>query len=179
MNLLTRLRDFFAPEQRAREVSWDALRGGVDIGGTVLVNPRMAENLSTVLACVNAISSAMSSLPAYVYRKMDKGREIDEQHPIAKLISNGPSENQTWPDFMEWLMASVLLRGNALSEIVYDARGAVIGLKPIPWEWVSVQMLGSGRLVYDVVETIALYGSTGRPRRLLQDEVSTSEGQKR
>jgi phage portal protein BeeE len=68
-------------------------------------------------------------------------------------------------------MASVLLRGNALAEIVTDARGAVVGLKPIPWEWVSVQMLGSGRLVYDVVETIALYGSTGRPRRLLQDEV--------
>lgn len=66
MNLVRRIADYFKPEQRAREVSWDALRGGVDIGGTALVNPRMAENLSTVLACVNAISSAMSSLPAYV-----------------------------------------------------------------------------------------------------------------
>ena len=68
-------------------------------------------------------------------------------------------------------MASVLLRGNALAEIVVDARGAVIGLKPIPWEWASVQMLTNGRLVYDIVELTHVYGGTGRPRRLLQDEV--------
>jgi HK97 family phage portal protein len=158
-------------EERAKEVSWDALRGGVDIGGTVLVNPRMAENLSTVMACVGAISSAMASLPAYVYKRLDRGREIDEQHPVAKLIANGPSQHQSWPDFIEWLMASVLLRGNALSGIGYDARGAVVGLKPIPWEWVSVRLLGSGRLAYDVVELTHISGGTGKPRRLLQDEV--------
>jgi HK97 family phage portal protein len=141
MNLIQRIANYFSPEKRAREVSWDALRGGVDIGGTVLVNPRVAENLSTVMACVGAISSAMASLPAYVYKRLDKGREIDESHPVAKLIANGPSQHQSWPDFIEWLMASVLLRGNALSEIVYDARGAVVGLKPIPWEWVSVHCL--------------------------------------
>jgi len=36
---------------------------------------------------------------------------------------------------------------------------------------VTVQLLPSGRLVYDILETTALYGGTGRPRRLLQDEV--------
>lgn len=171
MGLIRRLADLIDPlEERAREVSWDALKGGVDIG-TGIVNPRMAENLSTVLACVGAISSAMASLPAYVYRKLDKGREIDEQHPLALLIANGPNQHQTWADFVEWLMASVLLRGNALAEIVTDARGAVVGLKPIPWEWVSVQLLSSGRLVYDVVELTSITGGTGRPRRLLQHEV--------
>ena len=67
-------------------------------------------------------------------------------------------------------VASALLRGNAVSEIVTDGRGAVVGLKPIPWEWVSVQLLRSGRLAYDVTE-VTSYGGTGRPRRLLQDEV--------
>jgi len=170
MSFFKRLKSLFT-EERAKEVSWDALRGGVDIGGTALVNPRMAENLSTVLACINAISSAIASLPAYVYRRLERGREIDEQHPVARLIANGPNQHQSWADWMEWTIASALSRGNALSEIVYDARGAVVGLKPIPWEWCSVQLLGSGRLAYDVVETTALYGGTGRPRRLLQDEV--------
>jgi HK97 family phage portal protein len=68
-------------------------------------------------------------------------------------------------------MASVLLRGNALSEIITDARGAVIGLHPISWENVSVQLLPNRRLAYDVTDITYLYGGTGRPRRLLQDEI--------
>lgn len=183
MGLIRRIADVFDPvekagpaespafvEERASEVSWDALRGGVDIG-TAIVNPRMAENLSTVLACIGAISSAMASLPAYVYRKLPKGREIDEGHPLATLITSGPNQHQTWADWVEWVLASVLLRGNALAEIVTDTRGAVIELRPIPWEWCSVQLLPNGRLVYDVVEMTAVYGGTGQPRRLLQDEV--------
>jgi HK97 family phage portal protein len=168
---MRRLADWIAPaETRGREVSWDALRGGVDLAGAI-VNPRIAENLSTVLACVGAISSAMASLPAYIYRQVERGRVIDSAHPLARLIAYGPNEHQTWADFVEWLMASALLRGNALAEIVTDSRGAVTALKPIPWEWCSVQLLPSGRLAYDVVELVSSYGGTGRPRRLLQGEV--------
>ena len=73
MGLIRRIADVLDPiETRAREVSWDALRGGVDLGGAI-VKPRVAENLSTVLACVGAISSAMASLPAYVYRSEASG----------------------------------------------------------------------------------------------------------
>src|SRR5262249_49284962 len=128
-------------------------------------------NLSTVLACVSAIASAMASLPAYVYRTVESGRELDESNPVARLIALGPNQHQTWSDWLEWTMASVLLRGNALSEIVTGARGAGTALRPVPWEWCSVQLLASGRLVYDIVELTHLYGGTGWPRRLLQDEV--------
>jgi len=144
--------------------------GGLDIGGQ-LVNPRTAENLSTVLACVGAISSAMASLPAYVYREIERGREIDYGHPVARLVAQGPNQHQTWTDWIEWTMASVLLRGNAISEIVTDQYGTVTELRPIPWEWVSVQLLPSGRLAYDVSEVTSIYGGTGRMRRLLQGEV--------
>ena len=113
----------------------------------------------------------MASLPAYVYRRLERGREIDEGHAVARLIANGPNQHQTWADFVEWLVASVLLRGNGLAEIVTDARGAVAGLKPIPWEFASVQLLSTGRLAYDITEITAITGGTGRPRRLLQDEV--------
>ena len=43
-------------------------------------------------------------------------------------------------------MASVLLRGNALAEIVTDARGAVTASAADPVGAASVQMLASGRL---------------------------------
>jgi HK97 family phage portal protein len=173
MGLIRRIADYLDPvEERSSEVSWDMLRGGVDLGAAGgIVNPRVAENLSCVMACVSAISSAMASLPAYVYRSVPSGREIDDGHPVSRLIALETNLHQTWADWLEWTMASVLLRGNALSEIVFDARGAVTALRPIPWEWVSVQMLPRGRLVYDVVELTHIYGGTGKPRRLLQDEV--------
>jgi len=150
--------------------SWDLMRGGVDLGGAYPANPHAAENLSTVLACVGAISSAMASLPAYVYRFDDAGRSIDDRHPVSRVIER-PNQHQTWSDWLEWAMASVLLRGNALAEIVTDNMGAVIGLHPVPWENVNVQLLRSGRLVYDVTDITYLGGGSGRPRRLLQDEV--------
>jgi HK97 family phage portal protein len=157
-------------EERAGGSSWDAL-SGLSTGTGTLVNARIAENLSTVLACVNAISSALASLPAYVYRWEAGGRAIDESHPLMDLILAGPNQWQSWPDWVEWLMAQVLLRGNALSEIVLDGSGRIVALRPIPWEWVSVQLLPSGRLAYDVVEITNIYGGTGRPRRLLEGEV--------
>ncbi|WP_254434843.1 phage portal protein, partial [Magnetospirillum sp. UT-4] len=88
-----------------------------------------------------------------------------------RLVRRGPNPWQTWPDFIEWLVASTLLRGNGLAEIIHDSRGAVVELRPIPWDWVTVYLLPSGRLAYDVAEQAGLWGSTGRIRRLLQGEV--------
>jgi HK97 family phage portal protein len=174
MGLLRRIADTFDPPAETR-TSWPwwpspGWLGGVDGGGRV-VNARTSENLSTVLACVSAISSAIASLPAFVYRVTDEGRNEDPGHPLARLIRNGPNSKQTWPDFIEWLMASTLLRGNGLVEIETDGGGRVTELVPIPWEYVSVQLLPNGRLAYDIVATTSLYGATGRLRRLLEGEV--------
>jgi HK97 family phage portal protein len=171
MGLIRRIADYLDPVEQRHVTSWDLLQNGVDLAGAYPANPHAAENLSTVLACVSAISSAMASLPAYVYRYSDAGREIDDVHSIARLIELGPNQHQTWSDWLEWTMASVLLRGNGLSEILTDARGAVIGLNAVPWEFVNVQLLPSGRLVYDITEITSMFGGTGKTRRLLQDEV--------
>lgn len=173
MSILKRIANWIDPEKRSissRDPELARAFGGLDLGGT-LVNPKTAENLSTVLACVGAISSAMASLPAYVYRQIENGREIDDSHPVSRRIALGPNQHQTWSDWIEWTMASVLLRGNALSEIVTDSRGELTALRPVPWEWVAVQLLPNSRLVYDVSEITSIYGGTGGTRRLLQDEV--------
>jgi HK97 family phage portal protein len=136
------------------------------------INPYAAENLSTVLACVQAISSALAALPAGVYRQDGKARIEDREHPLMALIQHGPNQRQTWPDLVEFTMAQVLLWGNALIEIVAGPDGRVVELRPVPWVNVSVQLLPSGRLAYDVYEVNGLYGGTdGRRRRLLADEV--------
>jgi HK97 family phage portal protein len=148
-----------------------ALFGALPTASGAYVTPRAAEGLATVLACVSAISSAIGSLPAYVYRRDPAGRAEDVTHPVNRLIRQGPNPWQTWPELVEWLVASALLRGNALAEIETDGRGAVTGLAPIPWGGVSVQLLPSGRLAYDVTFFNGIVGGTGKVRRLLADEV--------
>ena len=169
MGLLRRMAEYFEPETRdEEEPSWDYLSGHNTLAP---VNARVAENLSTVLACVGAISGSIASLPTYVYRRDGGTRVEDPTHPLGRLIHLGPNQWQTWPDFVEWLLASTLLRGNGLAEIVTDNQGQVVELRPIPWDWVAVQLLPNGRLAYDVTELTSVYGGSGRMRRLLQDEV--------
>ncbi len=134
------------------------------------VSPRLAENLSTVSACVGAIASTMASLPAYVYRTTSTGREELRDHPVARLTRR-PNDWQTWPDLIEWVMAQALLHGNALCVVGYDGAGRPTALLPIPWGNVQVFLLPSGRLAYDVARYVAPWGGTGQPRRYLAGEV--------
>ena len=114
------------------------------------VNPETAEALSTVFACVTAISSSISALPARLYQTNGKTRQEVTTGQIAALLRNGPNAYQSTPEFLETLTAQILLRGNGLVEVTSDKYGTVIGLRVIPWNWVNVQMLPNGRLVYDV-----------------------------
>lgn len=171
MGILNRL--LGRTEERAGlpDPSWSFLGGGAVTGGR-LINQGMAEGLSAVSGCVDAIAGGLAPLPAYVYRTTGAGRMIEERHPLMRLIRKGPNRHQTWPDFIQWLVASVLLRGNALAEVIFDPRtGEVAELRPVMWENVSVMLLPSGRLAYDVTDITSIHGGGGRPRRLLQDEV--------
>jgi HK97 family phage portal protein len=159
-----------AAETRASEdPSWAALSAWSPVSS--FASARLAENLSVVLACTSAISTAIASLPAEVQRRTSAGWAADDRHPLARLIAGGPNEHQSWPDFLEWLVASTVLRGNGLAELVTDGAGMVTALLPVPWDRVSVHRLPNGRLRYDVAGDASLPGSTGRPRRLLDSEV--------
>jgi HK97 family phage portal protein len=166
MGLLRRLVDRLDPiETRAAYSSWEALQSGwasADASGQV-VTPASAEHaISAVGACVDVIAGAISSLPAYVMRWDGVRRVEAPTHPLQRLIDRGCNGTQSWSAWLSWTMGQVLLRGNAVSEIVTDQRGALIGLLPIPWDEISVVELPGGRIGYDI--------DTPR-RRLLPDEV--------
>lgn len=173
MGLLRRLANRFDPVLETRaEPSWDALRG-LTVAAGHSVNPRTAEGLSVVLACVAGISTGIASLPAYVYRSRPDGggRDEDGAHPLARMIRRGPNPWQTWPDLIEWTVASALLRGNAVLEGVWDRAGRLQELRPVPWDYVTVLLLPSGKLAYDVEQFVAMDGRTAGRRRLLAEDV--------
>lgn len=151
-------------ERRAAiDPSWAGLAPGV--GYYAGQSARSAENLSTVLACTNLIGDSLGSIPAIVYRREGDSRVEAPSHPLAKLVRQGVNPDMTWPEFVSHIAASTLLTGNGLAEILRGGNGQLTGLRYIPWGFVTVAELTSGRLAYDVSD------GRGKTRRLLSGEV--------
>lgn len=165
MGMIDRFASLMGYEKRADcdDLSWAAL--APSIGYTAGLSARAAENLSSVLACINAISTALAYVPALVYRREGGNRIEALGHPLTRITRNGATEAMTWPDFIEHLVASALLTGNGLAEILRSGNGQLAGFRFIPWGMVTVTELSSGRLGYDVSD------GRGRTRRLLSGEV--------
>lgn len=138
--------------------------GSLGLSGGSYVDTRQAEQLSGVVACVGAISSALASLPARLYRVSAAGRTELATHPIARLIRQ-PNQHQSWPEWCEQVLSECLLTGNAVAAIERDAAGQAISMTVLPWSTLRVSVLPSGRLAYDQVQR------AGGTRRFLQGEV--------
>jgi HK97 family phage portal protein len=148
----------------------------------------LPENLAVVCACVQAIAGGIASLPASVYQRLPDGKRVERpDHPVARLI-RAPNELQSWADFVEWLLASALLQGNAVAVVDHDQRGAPVALYPVPWwacqpilvpaapaEAMGSPVIPNSKLVFDVTMTMVPWPMpvrpTGFPVRYFADEV--------
>ncbi|WP_374656460.1 phage portal protein [Dongia sp.] len=139
--------------------------GDLDANFGQRVNAMRTEWLSAAAAAIDAIAGTICSLPAYVYRVTDAGREEDPGHPLARLTVDGFNDNLSWPDGVQWLGAECLRYGNAALEKI-PAAGAVRELVPLPWPCLVPKILASGRMVYEYTDPI-----TGLRRRLLDTDV--------
>jgi len=158
-------------EKRAgNDPSWGFLSGRPQ-PGTPFVNPLFFECLSAVAGCVSIISTSLASCPTLVYRTQGNIRQEAPEYPLAVLIRNGINRYQSWHDFLEMMMRQLLLRGNAVAHIIFDGSGRVIELRPYPWDWVSIEVIRDGRIIYSVTDAQGMYGAPGATRRLLQAEV--------
>lgn len=171
MNWISRI--FDRREQRAQSLGLGTQRDlslvdwmGGDLHFGQRVNAVRVEWLSAAIAAIDAIAGTVASLPAIVYRVTESGREEDTQHPLARAVRDGPNMHQTWPDFIQWLVAQTLRFGNGLAEQVLDGGGQLSELRPIPWDRVAPKVLLTGRIVYDFTDPI-----TFQRRRLLDSEV--------
>ena len=165
MGMIQRIATWAGIERRddALDPSWAALAPG--IGYPASLSAHAAESLSTVLACSTVIASSLASIPALVYRRDGDNRLEAINHPLRRVTREGANDQMAWPDFLEHLIASALLTGNGLAEIIRATTGQLAGFRFIPWGMVTVAYLSSGRLAYDVGD------GRGNMRRLLQGEV--------
>ena len=137
-------------------------------GDSLYLSPEAIENLSAVVGCVSAISGAIVSLPAEVFRydAVKKRMVAAPEHPLNSMIRDGVNDRESWSDFLETLMGNVLLRGNGLSQIVANTNGRLTSLASIPWALASPLITPAGELLFS-----AVLPYTGKRQTLLNDEV--------
>lgn len=131
--------------------------------------PQAAENIAAVGAAVNAIAETLAALPAHVVRTDDPAAEPVDNHPLARLVRDGPNENQSWSDFLAGLLASVLLRGNGAARIGTNANGRLQSLTFLPWVEIMPWVNDAGVLNFDW--TPMMPPNAGQRSTLLRSEV--------
>jgi HK97 family phage portal protein len=133
------------------------------------VSEDSALQLSTFWACVKLISETVSTLPLRVYRKRSTGgRDVATDHFLYDLLCISPNSEMTPGRFMLMIVASIIIRGNAIIEKKKIA-GRIVALHPLLPQNVSVRR-ENGRLLYD------LYEADGSKRTLKADDVMHIRG---
>lgn len=129
-------------------------------GEVVSASSTMA--LSAVWACSHLVSGTISSLPFEVHRPAPGGSSnVDERHPLHRVIYESPNYDQTALDFWDYVNLSIELWGNGYAQ-VERARGAVTALYPIHPEAITVRRLYNGALEYRWTRDNRSYVGTDR-----------------
>ena len=112
------------------------------------VTPASAQGVSAVYGCVGAISETVASLPLILFKRNGDDRERASDHPLYRVLHDQFNPELTALEGREYLMACVLLRGNAFARIVRGYDGQVRELWPLNPDTVQVRRTPSG-LVYE------------------------------
>lgn len=108
-----------------------ALIGSASAAG-VSVSPLSAMGVPTVMACVNAVSRSMASIPLKLYRRLPNGdREEAADQMLYQLLHDAPNEEMTSVDFRRAIQANATLRQNGYARIIRNGLGEVVELVPI------------------------------------------------
>ena len=102
---------------------------GYGYSASVEVTEETALQVSAVWACVRLLSQTVASLPLVVYRKTDKGRELDPDHWFMRLMER-PNQYQTKYEFWEHQVANLALHGNLYARKT-ELAGKIRSLLPL------------------------------------------------
>lgn len=108
-----------------------------------IVTEESAYQLSAVWACVRLISQTVASLPVEVFRRTATGREVITDHWFAGLMAHKPNQYQTRYEFLEYMLANLVLHGNCYAKIV-RFQGKIIALVPLAATQVETRLVDGG-----------------------------------
>jgi HK97 family phage portal protein len=112
-----------------------------------VVTPANALQISTVYACVRVIAETVASLPLHVYKRVPGGRQM-VNHSLNALFDGNVNDAMTFVNYLEALLAHVLLWGNGYGEIDWTPDGRVGGLTLLAPDRTQALRNSRGTLVY-------------------------------
>lgn len=126
---------------------WASMASGTKAG--VDITEQSALQLSTVWACVRAISEDAAKLPLHIYRRLEPhGRERAVDHPAYRLLLQRPNGEMSAMQFREALTAHAMLYGNGYAEIERRGDGTPVALWPLRPDRVEVRRDARGAIRY-------------------------------
>lgn len=125
---------------------YELLAGAPSAAG-VAVTEASSLRVTAVYACVRLIAGAIASLPLATYRRTPDGRER-VRTDLWWLLNEQPCPAVSAAVFWEYLVAQLLLSGDALAEIERGRGGVIRGLHPLDSRSVAIRRV-EGRLRYE------------------------------
>jgi len=128
---------------------FETLSGGFGLDGQIHVNEHTAMQLTTVRACVKAISEDVGTVPLHLFSEDSKGtRKKATNRPEYDLLRKRPNPHMTACTFRQVMTANALVWGNAFAEIEYNGAGKVTNLWPLYPQFVRPELTKSNTLRY-------------------------------
>jgi len=122
----------------------------------VVVNNFTALNNVAVYACIKAIAETLASLPFPVYRRLTRGKDRFQEHPLWQILNVSPVPDQSMGS-MNWMEAGIahlLSWGNWYNEKVTLRNGDLEACYLLPPNKVTPEFTKSGKLQYKVSGSI-------------------------
>ena len=130
-------------------------------GGTATEAMRQVR---AVYSCVALIADAIAAAPCILYRRTDDGGyEEATNHPLHDILRYSPAADIGACNWIEMMVRSLLLYGNAYSRVLTDRGGDVKGLIPFDPRYVQILRHGKyrqGKLYYRATDTFRKYGTS-------------------
>jgi len=101
------------------------------------INAQNALKVTAVFACVRLLSENIASLPLFLYRKTETGKEKATDLPLYGVLHDAPNPETDSFQFWQAFVANMLVYGRGYAEIVRNGAGEVVQLWNITTPYAS------------------------------------------
>lgn len=132
MSVLSTLRNLFIKSEKRSGVGYSnpsALRIFNVSESGVNVTEETALSVSALARAIGIRANILATLPKKIYKRVDGGIEEDLEHPLHRILTLAPNEEQTAFDFWHAMEVNAVLRGGAGAEIIRDEKMNVVSLR--------------------------------------------------
>jgi HK97 family phage portal protein len=139
---ITQIKDSSQTWHEMDRSQWSDFFGANPSSSGVVVTNETAKRSAAVYACCRLIAGAVALLPLPIYERTKDGGRQKVEHDLWWLLNESPYPTLTACSFWEWMISSILMRGDGLAQIVRDKNGRPVKLMPLPRECVSIERIG-------------------------------------